>query len=385
MPLNIQIPQKRRYAFGLLGALACSVLMIGCGETVPHDLVDAVESVDRDLMQAHAAEFSPSDYSRFAHQWMTLKARVEAEEDAIRWPWEESDLETALRLLHQEGRQTVARVTAQRNTLRRSAEEHLSSIEERARFITQQVSAIDSRFVLGQKPVESDLLIKQARTFLEEGKFGQSLLASEEAEKSLSAQKILLGRELGRYADRTRIGEWQQMAKQTIEWSRRHRGTAIVVNKADRSLTLYRNGKKMHSYPVRLGFNGIGEKRYQGDGATPEGQYRVSDKRGQGQTQFYRALVLNYPNADDRRRFLSDRKAGRIPRSRAIGGQIEIHGSESDLMALTLGCVMLDNEQMASLYNRVDQGTPVTIVGALDERNSVAMTLAHLGMGSDET
>jgi lipoprotein-anchoring transpeptidase ErfK/SrfK len=373
------------YAFGLLGALACSGLMIGCGETVPHDLVDAVESVDRDLMQAHAAELSPSDYSRFAHQWMTLKARVEAEEDAIRWPWEESDLEAALRLIYQEGRETVARVTAQRDTLRRSAEVQLSSIEEHARLLTLQVSAIDSRFVLGRKPVESDLLIKQARTFFNEGKYGQSLLASQEAEQSLSAQKILLGRVLGRYANRTRIGEWQQMAKQTIEWSRTHRDTAIVVNKADRSLTLYKSGKKVLSYPVRLGFNGIGEKRYQGDGATPEGQYRVSDKRGQGQTQFYRALVLNYPNADDRRRFLSDRKAGRIPRSRAIGGQIEIHGSENALMALTLGCVMLDNEQMAALYDRVGQGTPVTIVGALDERNSVAMTLVHLGMDSDET
>lgn len=369
----------------LLGTVAFSGIMVGCGETVPQDLVDAVESVDRTLMQVRAAEISPSDYSRFAHQWMTLKARVEAEGDAIRWPWEQSDLEAALLVLHQEGRQTVARVTAQRETLRRSAGEQLASIEERARLIAQQVSAIDSRFVLGSKPVESDLLIKQARTFFDQGQYGQSLLASQEAEQSLGAQTVLLGRELGRYADRTRIGEWKQMAKQTIEWSRSHRNTAIVVNKADRSLTLYKNGRKVLSFPVRLGFNGIGEKRYQGDGATPEGRYRVSGKRGQGQTQFYRALVLNYPNANDRRRFLSDRKAGRIPGSRAIGGQIEIHGTENDLTALTLGCVMLDNEQMAALYNRVEQGTPVTIVGALDERNSVAMTLAHLGMGSDET
>ncbi len=383
--MGFRIRQERACTYRLLGAIALFGFIAGCGEAVPQEVVDAVESVDRDLMEVRAAEFSPSDYSRFAHQWMTLKARVEAEEDSIRWPWEQSDLETALRLLHQEGRQTVTRVTIQRDSLRRSSEKQLARIEERARLIALQVSAIDSRFVLGHKPVESDLLIKQARSFFDQGQYSHSLIASEEAEQSLEAQTMLLNQELGRYADRERIGKWQQMAVHTIDWSKSHRTTAIVVNKADRSLTLYRNGKKVLSYPVRLGFNGIGEKRYQGDGATPEGKYQVTSKRGQGQTQFYRALVLNYPNAEDRRRFVLDRRAGRIPRSRTIGGQIEIHGSDNELMAKTLGCVMLDNEQMAALYSRVERGTPVTIVGALDERNSVAMALASLGTGSDET
>jgi murein L,D-transpeptidase YafK len=168
------------------------------------------------------------------------------------------------------------------------------------------------------------------------------------------------------------------MAKDTITWSRIHRTSAIVISKADRVLTLYRNGQKVLSYPVRLGFNGIREKRYQGDGATPEGRYRISGKRGRGQTQFYRALALDYPNEDDRRRYQLGRKMGQIPASRAIGGQIEIHGVENELMAQTLGCVMLDNPQMALLYEQVDKGTPITIVGALDDQNSVALTLATL-------
>ena len=64
--------------------------------------------------------------------------------------------------------------------------------------------------------------------------------------------------------------------------ARTHKRAAIVVSKAERSLTLYRNGQKVVSYPVRLGFNGIKEKRYQGDGATPEGRYRILSKRGRG-------------------------------------------------------------------------------------------------------
>ncbi len=173
------------------------------------------------------------------------------------------------------------------------------------------------------------------------------------------------------------------MAKDTVEWSRKHRTSAIVVSKADRVLTLYRNGKRMLSYPVRLGFNGIKEKLYQGDGATPEGRYRVTGKRGQGQTQFYRALVLDYPNAEDRKRFLLGRKAGDIPRSRSIGGQIEIHGIENELMAQTLGCIMLDNSQMGLLFAHVEKGTLVTIVGALQKNNSVALVLADLSVPTE--
>jgi hypothetical protein len=46
---------------------------------------------------------------------------------------------------------------------------------------------------------------------------------------------------------------------------------------------------------------------------------------------------------------------------------------------------MLDNSQMLALFDRVDKGTPVTIVGALHEHNSVALALANLSARRDET
>ena len=367
------------------GALALAGSLSGCVEAVPQDVIEAVENIDRDLMELRAAEFSPIDYTQFAQQWMALKARVQADEDLIRWPWEPNDLEVALRRLQEEGSHTVARLTKERESLRRSAQGKIARVEDRFRIMTQQISAIDSRLVLGQNPVETDLLMKQAHAFYEQGQYDRSLDASDRAAQNLTTQAAILISELGRYADRDRISRWQQMAQDTIIWSHIHRTSAIVINKADRVLTLYRNGKKVLSYPVRLGFNGIREKLYQGDGATPEGRYRINNKRGQGQTQFYRALVLDYPNEDDRRRYQFGRKTGQIPPSRAIGGHIEIHGVENELMAQTLGCVMLDNPHMALLYDRVEKGTPVTIVGALHEQNSVALTLATLDDRKEET
>lgn len=365
-------------------ALAGCVWLGGCVETVPPEMVQAIESLDRDLLHLRAAEVAPSEYASFAHQWVTLRTRVEAEEDSIRWPWEPNDLEQSLRRLQAEGAKTVARLTEQQESERRAAAQQLADVELRARTLTTQVSAIDSRLILAEKPVETDLLLKQAHAFYEQGRYDQSLDASDRASQHLAAQSALLQRELGRYASPDRIAQWQRMARETIEWSRNHRTSAIVISKAERSLTLYRNGRKVLSYPVRLGFNGIKEKRYQGDGATPEGRYRVAGKRGRGQTQYFRALLLDYPNQEDRRRFLNDRKKGRIPALRDIGGQIEIHGVDNELMAQTLGCVMLENPQMATLFERVDAGTPVTIVGALLEQNSVARALVNLSSRRDE-
>ena len=366
------------------GALTLCGSLAACVETVPPEMVEAIESLDRDLLQLRAAEVAPSEYAAFAHQWVTLQSRVQAEEDTIRWPWEPNDLEQALRQLQSEGAETVARLAERREAERRAAAQQLAEVEDRAQMIASQVSAIDSRVMLAEKPVETDLLLKQAHAFYEQGRYEQSLSASDRASRQLAAQSALLQRELGRYASSDRITQWQRMARETIEWSKKHRGAAIVISKAERSLTLYRSGLKVLSYPVRLGFNGIKEKRYQGDGATPEGRYRIAAKRGRGQTQYYRALLLDYPNQEDRRRFMNDRKKGKIPAFRDIGGQIEIHGVENELMAQTLGCVMLDNPQMAVLFERVDNGTPVTIVGALLENNSVARALVNLSARRSE-
>jgi hypothetical protein len=66
------------------------------------------------------------------------------------------------------------------------------------------------------------------------------------------------------------------------------------------------------------------------------------------------------------------------------GGQIEIHGADNERLALTLGCVMLDNQNMVVLYESVPVGTPVTIVGALSKQNAVASVLAQLHGSKEE-
>lgn len=173
----------------------------GCVQAVPQDVVEAVENIDRDLLELRADEFSSTDYTQFSHQWMTLKARAQADEDLIRWPWEPNDLEVALRQLQEEGLRTVARITKERESRRRSAEDEIAQVENRFRTMTLQFSAIDSRFPLGEKPDEIELLMKQAHAFYEQGQYVRSLAAPNRTVQNLTMQSAVLSSELGRHAD----------------------------------------------------------------------------------------------------------------------------------------------------------------------------------------
>ena len=369
--------------FTLVALLSMS--LGGCVETVPEELVEAIESLDRDLTTLRASDVTPEAYSKFSRQWIALKGRVRSEENIVRWPWEDNELETDLEALQVEGTQLVSDVNSRIQAQRTTAETKLAKIEQRLRLMNTRVGDIGSRVVLGEHPLETEVHVKQARLFLEQGHFEHSIQASERAGKILLTQTALLTNELGRYADDDLIAAWRESAQRTIDWSRTHRAQAIVVSKADRVLTLYKNGRKVLTYPIRLGSRGIRAKQHYGDGATPEGEYRIQRKRGPGQTPYFRALILDYPNIDDRRRFEEAQKAGLIPKSQHMPGLIQLHGIAQGISDQPYGSIVLDNPQIARLFDHVAVGTPVNIVGALESQNSISLVLADLGDQEEET
>ena len=381
---------RRSSGIGYSGILALllstlPIILTACMETVPDELVESIEAIDRDLVSLRAGDLLSDDYSRFVHNWIAIRARVQSEENVVRWPWEENGLETDLEQLQQEGNQLVASVKQRQASQRASAEAKLSRIEQRLRLINTSVGAIGSRLVPGEQHVEAELWIRQARALLEDGQSERSIQASDRAAKILLAQAVTLNNELGRYADEELITTWKDAVRRTIDWSQSHRAQAIVISKADRLLMLYKNGRKVLTFPIHLGSRGIRAKRHYGDGATPEGEYRIVRKRGQGRTPFFRSLVLDYPNADDRRRFENAQQTGEITGSHLMTGSIEIHGIAQGITDQPFGSIVLDNPQIMELFDRVSVRTPVTIVGALESQNSVSLVLADLGDQEEET
>jgi murein L,D-transpeptidase YafK len=148
----------------------------------------------------------------------------------------------------------------------------------------------------------------------------------------------------------------------------------IVVSKAERSLTVYRNDEIVQRYPVGLGFRPEGRKRWVGDGRTPEGRYAVAIKNPR--SRYFLSLGLNYPTPSDGmigfregritwKQYLAIEDAfdrGAVPPwNTRLGGEIFIHG-DGATSDWTKGCIALDDADMKQLYSLVSVGTPVIIL-----------------------
>ena len=160
------------------------------------------------------------------------------------------------------------------------------------------------------------------------------------------------------------LSKWRRWVDETIEWSRKNNANAIVVDKFAHRLYVYHGGKLKKEFNAELGPYWIGAKQYRGDKATPEGKYHVTKKKSHRETKYYKALLINYPNEDDKARYEAGVRKGKIPR-RGIGNLIEIHGDGGKGMNWTDGCVALTNNEMDRLFEMCGPGTPVTIVGSV--------------------
>jgi len=135
---------------------------------------------------------------------------------------------------------------------------------------------------------------------------------------------------------------------------------SVLIHKKDHVLELLAGGKVIRSYKVALGQGGLAPKVRQGDARTPEGHYRISARLAA--SQYHRALLISYPNAEDRRR------AARLGVS--PGGDIMIHGLPNGqgyigaahrLVDWTLGCIAVTDPEIEEIWKLVALGTPVEI------------------------
>lgn len=141
----------------------------------------------------------------------------------------------------------------------------------------------------------------------------------------------------------------------------------LVVHKGERSLSVYRHGRALQTYPVVFGRND-GRKLYEGDRRTPSGVYRITKKRPH--YRFHRFLDFDYPNADDLENYRRAVAHGIVPKKGSApvspGRLLGIHGSDKPELNRvgidwTYGCVALVNEDVEKLYEIVPEGTLLLI------------------------
>lgn len=131
--------------------------------------------------------------------------------------------------------------------------------------------------------------------------------------------------------------------------------TRVTVMKKSRRLYLFHNDQVLKAYDIGLGFAPVGDKVFEGDGRTPEGDY-IIDRRNPN-SRFHLSVGIDYPRKRD---IEQARALGKDP-----GGDIFIHGQGKILDRLkpdwTWGCIAVTNDEIEEIYAMVRDGTPITI------------------------
>lgn len=142
---------------------------------------------------------------------------------------------------------------------------------------------------------------------------------------------------------------------------------SIRIRKSAYQLDILQNGKVLKTYPVVLGPDPVNDKLRQGDGATPEGHFKLRATYPHKSWSYF--LWIDYPNAKSWEKHNAAKKAGKIPKDASIGGEVGIHGvpaGRNDLIEnqtnWTLGCISLTTEAITEIYPLVGEGTAVEIL-----------------------
>ncbi|MBA2745010.1 MAG: L,D-transpeptidase [Flavisolibacter sp.] len=141
---------------------------------------------------------------------------------------------------------------------------------------------------------------------------------------------------------------------------------SIVIDKSDYELNVFDSKGWYATYPVVFGNNSLSDKKMEGDKNTPEGTFRIMNKRVHD--KWTRFIGIDYPTQESLSKFQERKRRGEIPSHAKPGAGIGIHGvyKNDDFMIdryknWTNGCIALKNRDVEEIYKYVPVGTPVTI------------------------
>jgi len=354
--------------------IAVLIALCGCDEPPVPPEVQQAESQQVELWRAGASVYVPGDYAAYLQAYEASRDLLRTEQG--RWVVlrDYETVRSCYQQLLEQGHRLHGRCEALKDSERQAATARLDRLAQLHLLLRETAGMLKDGRLAGERLAIAEVELDEARRLIVNDQWRDAESPLARAESQLAEKIRRLRPILGRYADPVQIGSWQQQAQTAIAASRTGRGQLLIISKLEKQLIVYRGGVVKERYPVTFGYNYLSRKLYAGDRATPEGSYRVVSKNPG--SRYYRALVLDYPGTEDRRRFKTARNSGQIPPGAGIGSLIEIHGG--GLNGLTNGCVALDNRDMQQLFELVDPGTPVVIVGTLVRDNPLARVLSAL-------
>jgi hypothetical protein len=351
--------------------LALLLLVCGCTASPIPPEAKLAEEQEHNLWKSEALVYAPAEYNRYRISLRRAKETLIKEKSRFVWFQDYQIAQSEFRDVLQAGYALQEKILKQKNIKKESTFNQISSLKKRIETLKGLTEMINEGRLARKDLIKAELLLAEATSRYNNNDY----VAAEDRIKNLpgflKVAEDAIFPIFKRYADRRHISNWQRMAEETIAESKKRGVPVIIVDKSKRVLVLYKNGAPFKKYNIGLGSNGSQDKLHAGDNSTPEGEYRVIKKISG--SRYHKALLLNYPNEDDRRNFLRAKKKGLIPAGARIGGLIEIHGGGKDSM--TYGCVSMDDNAIDDIFNLVPVGIKVTIVGAVDYENDLSTAI----------
>ncbi|MBU0482207.1 MAG: L,D-transpeptidase [Proteobacteria bacterium] len=346
----------------------------GCGVRVEPAEVRLLLQQQEELRGAGALHYVPVEYQLYQEAEARARALLERERQRLAWFRNYQPVAEAYRLVLDQGRELALKIGKTRQRQAALIAGRHQELTVRLVLLRELSELLKDRRLALPGLVRMEIGLEKSARQVESGRGEEAVASLGQIAEELDEVVAGIRPVLARYAGREEIGQWRRQIAAMLEESRRSGRSLLVVSKAERQLTWYRGGRQMRTYDAGLGFRFLSAKLHSGDQATPEGVYRVVRKLPY--SKFFKALLIDYPNGEDRRRYKAARQRGEIPEGAGIGGQIEIHGGGRE--GMTEGCVALDNQELAELYGQIEVDTPVIIVGTTDYDNPIAMALARL-------
>jgi murein L,D-transpeptidase YafK len=358
----------------MMASAAALLFLIGflLFKLIPRPPVDEVEKAGEALAKANQSK--AGTFSRRLYN----EARAAFDSAMVNWKRENA------RFIYARDFKKVssfARLSARKS--REAAESSVTSsatlkaqLGERIDSLSKTEVSIDNLFGRYPLPAEIRSRISKGKMLLTEAEIAYKNGQYLQSERKLNESEYLLTNvyesskeELKNYF--RAYSTWKRMAQKAINDSKRNNSYSVIVDKFSKKCYLYFAGIRRYEFDAELGRNWVGSKHRMGDKATPEGTYKIINKFQGRETPYHKALAIDYPNSEDLDKFKADLAKGSIPSYSRIGGGIEIHGGGGRGVDWTEGCIALTDKEIDLVFNLVNVGTPVTIVGSLRDIDEV--------------
>jgi hypothetical protein len=343
--------------------IAIALLAVtGCRQ-MPENEWSRLQALRKEIRQEGLGAYAPDRYQEFETGFERIRFEYALQTNKTRLFRDTEQLKAQIAEEQTRGQAIRDAARQEKDRLKQVSRQGLDQLERS--LIERSAGTLDPR--QRRMITRAQLDVRQARILWEQGDYlrvREQIQRIEEQDTALEEHVAALKQ---RYRDPDTRAQWQLWVRRTLRWSREQGKAALVVDKLNRRALLYQSGILQAESSVDLGWNRLPDKIQQGDGATPEGLYRVVKKKGAGQTAYFRALLLDYPNPADRRGFGRAKRRGQVDPEAEMGASIEVHGEGGKGRDWTQGCVALPNADMQKVYDMAYIGMPVTIVGEVTQ------------------